>query len=383
MLPRPFRFEPVWMSHPSFSEVVNGSWLGTNPLKTKISVFTELAKVWNKKVFGNLVHKKARLKARLRGIQVSLASGSNSFLVNLEKQHLRLEFLDILQLEEEFWAMKSRINWIVQGERNTNFFHTSAVVRRKRNRIVSLKDNLGNWVHCEANIAKLVRDGFLKLFTSEAISVSRSIWSFSGWHVGHSEVEKSHLASGVTFLKVKEALWSLKPFKALGPDSPHAGCFQRYWGSVEDVVFKEVSHIFDFGCMLEFFNQTLMTLIPKYPGADCLGNFRPISLCNTLYKVVTKIIVKRLRVALPKFISSLQTAFVPGRKGIDNMILVQELVHTMGTKKGKEGYMTFKIDLEKANDRLEWHFIRDILFFSIFQTEPLFLKMKLIFKRNL
>ena len=205
--------------------------------------------------------------------------------------------------------------------------------------------------------------------------MSRSIWSFSGWHVGLSEVEKSHLASGVTFLKVKEALWPLKPFKAPGPDSLHAGFFQRYWGSVGDAVFKEVSHIFDSGCMLEFLNQTLMTLIPKCPGADCLGNFRPISLCNTLYKVVTKIIVKRLWVALPKLISSLQTVFVPGRKGIDNMILVQELVHTMGTKKGKEGYMAIKIDLEKTYDRLGWHFIRDILFCSIFQTEPLFLKM--------
>ena len=360
MLPRPFRLQSMWMSHPSFSEVVDGAWLGTNPLQTKISVFTESAKVWNKEVFGNLVHKKARLEARLRGIQVSLALGPNSFLVNLEKQ-LRLEFLDILQLEEEFWAMKSRINWIVQGERNTNFFHTSVVVRRKRNRIVSLKDNLGNWVHCEADVAKLVRDGFLKLFTSEAISVSSSIWSFSRWPVGLSEVEKSHLASGVTLLEVKEALWSLKPFKAPGPDGLHAGFFQRYWGSVGDAVFKEVSHIFDSGCMPEFLNQTLLTLIPKCPGADCLRNFRPISLCNTLYKVVTKIIVKRLRVALPKLVSPLQTAFVPGRKGIDNMILVQELVHTMGTKKGKEGYMAIKIDLEKAYDRLEWHFIRDIL----------------------
>uniref|UniRef100_A0A2N9I899 Reverse transcriptase domain-containing protein n=1 Tax=Fagus sylvatica TaxID=28930 RepID=A0A2N9I899_FAGSY len=330
MLPRPFRLQSMWMSHPSFSEVVDGSWLGTNPLQTKISVFTESAKVWNKEVFGNLVHKKSRLEARLRGIQVSLASSPNSFLVNLEKQ-LRLEFLDILQLEEEFWAMKSRINWIVQGERNTNFFHTSVVVRRKRNRIVSLKDNL---VAFGVFLGGML--GFLRL--------RRVTWSL-----------------GVTLLEVKEALWSLKPFKAPGPDGLHAGFFQRYWGSVGDAVFKEVSHIFDTGCMPEFLNQTLLTLIPKCPGADCLGNFRPISLCNTLYKVVTKIIVKRLRVALPKLVSPLQTAFVPGRKGIDNMILVQELVHTMGTKKGKEGYMAIKIDLEKAYDRLEWHFIRDIL----------------------
>ena len=60
-------------------------------------------------------------------------------------------------------------------------------------------------------------------------------------------------------------------------------------------------------------------------------------------------------------VSPLQTAFVPGRKGLDNMIIVQELIHTMSTKKGSQEYMAIKIDLEKAYDRLEWHFVRDVL----------------------
>ena len=60
-------------------------------------------------------------------------------------------------------------------------------------------------------------------------------------------------------------------------------------------------------------------------------------------------------------VSPLQTAFVPGRKGLDNMIIVQELIHTMSTKKGSQEYMAIKIDLEKAYDRLEWHFIQDVL----------------------
>ena len=106
---------------------------------------------------------------------------------------------------------------------------------------MSLKDNLDNWVHCEADIAKLARDGFLKLFTFEAISVSRSIWSFSGWHVGLSEVEKSYLASGVTFLKVKEALWSLKPFKAPRPDNLHAGFFKDI-GALWEMLSLRMSH---------------------------------------------------------------------------------------------------------------------------------------------
>ena len=98
-------------------------------------------------------------------------------------------------------------------------------------------------------------------------------------------------------------------------------------------------------------------MIPKIQGPETLGNYRPISLCNTVYKVVTKIIVARLRPILDKLISPLQTAFVPGRKGIDNVIIAQEIIHSLGKKRGKTGYMALKIDLEMAYDKLEWGFI--------------------------
>ena len=76
-----------------------------------------------------------------------------------------------------------------------------------------------------------------------------------------------------------------------------------------------------------------------------------------MYKVVTKIIVARLRPFLDKLISPLQTAFVQGRKGIDNIIIAQEIIHSLGKKKGKTGHMALKIDLEKAYDKFEWGFI--------------------------
>ena len=105
--------------------------------------------------------------------------------------------------------------------------------------------------------------------------------------------------------------------------------------------------------MTPHLNKILITLIPKHPGADCQASFRLISLCNTVYKVVTKVIVKRLFSLLPKLISPLQIAFVSGRMGLDNMIIAQELIHTVTLKKGKMGFMAIKIDLEKAYDRLE------------------------------
>lgn len=99
--------------------------------------------------------------------------------------------------------------------------------------------------------------------------------------------------------------------------------------------------------MSAYLNQTLIALIPKTQGPKTLGNYRPISQCNTVYKLVTKIIVARLRPFLGNLIPPVQSAFVPRRTGTDNAIIIQELIHTISRKKGRVGYMVLKLDLER------------------------------------
>ena len=108
---------------------------------------------------------------------------------------------------------------------------------------------------------------------------------------------------------------------------------------------KVVLKAFSIGCFPEYLNDTLLVPIPKCQGPETINHYRPISLCNPIYKIITKIIGQRLRPFLDQLISPLQSAFVPGRRGMDNMIIVQELVHTLNLKKGKTGYMAIKIDL--------------------------------------
>ena len=100
---------------------------------------------------------------------------------------------------------------------------------------------------------------------------------------------------------------------------------------------KEVNSIFTTEKVPKYLNKTLITLIPKCKNPETLNNYYPISLCNTVYKVVTKIIVGRIRPFLSKLISPYQSAFVPGRKGLDNAIIVQEIIHSMANKKRKRG----------------------------------------------
>ena len=130
---------------------------------------------------------------------------------------------------------------------------------------------------------------------------------------------------------------------------------------VGESVIKEVKSIFDNRVMPEYLNRTHIVLIPKIQGLETLGNYKPISLCNTVYKIVTKIIVACLRPYLEKLVSPLQTAFVLGRKGIDNTVIVQELLNSISKKKGGTGYMVVKIDMDKVYDKLEWSFIREVL----------------------
>ena len=129
---------------------------------------------------------------------------------------------------------------------------------------------------------------------------------------------------------------------------------------------KEVEKVFLDRKVPEYLNNTHIVLIPKIQGPETIGNYRPISLCNSVYKIITKILVSRIRPYLDKLVSPYQTAFVPGRRGVDNAIIVQELIHTIGRTKGSRGTMAIKIDLEKAFDRLEWVFIRQTLYFFKF-----------------
>ncbi|XP_013700585.1 uncharacterized protein LOC106404409 [Brassica napus] len=109
-------------------------------------------------------------------------------------------------------------------------------------------------------------------------------------------------------------------------------------------------------------NDTNICLIPKTTKPSEMTKFRPISLCNVSYKIVSKVLCQRLKKVLPQRISETQSAFVAGRQITDNIMIAQEMFHALRTKPGgRVKRMAIKTDMSKAYDRMEWSFIEAVM----------------------
>ncbi|KAK4270818.1 hypothetical protein QN277_019587 [Acacia crassicarpa] len=225
--------------------------------------------------------------------------------------------------------------------------------------ILALKDEYGVWVQWEEELQHLVVRHFKSLFCTEDQSSTVLSTTTSFPPIDPTTLEDLGMVPSDE--EIRRAVFSMGCYKAPGIDGYPPIFYKHNWCTVGPTLCSFVKGVFSGEVSVADSNRTLISLIPKRDRPEQVSHFRPISLCTVHYKCVTKIITLHLREIMNDLISPFQSSFIRGRHIQDNIIIGQEVMHIMNKNRSRKGLMAWKIDLEKAYDRVRWDFLHQVL----------------------
>ncbi|XP_019097444.1 PREDICTED: uncharacterized protein LOC109131210 [Camelina sativa] len=356
---RQFRFDKRWLGKDGLLGAVESGWARTNNFRVpafvdKIRNCRNSISWWRKNNVASGPSLISSLKAALQEAKM------DDLISQDEIRDIERKLKEAYRDEELYWQQKSRKFWLRVGDKNTKYFHASTKQRRVRNKIVGLFGPDNVWDESPLGIETIASRYFEDLFKRSDVSgISDILQEISP--ITTDAMNRS-LTREVTEAEVRKALFAMHPEKSPGPDGMTALFFQRFWPSLKGDLVALVKNFFRTGGFDPRLNETNICLIPKVDQPQRMTEFRPISLCNVSYKIISKVLYFRLKRFLPLLVSETQSAFVSGRLITDNILVAQEMFHGLNTNpRCKSEFLAFKTDMSKAYDRVEWDFLEAVM----------------------
>nr|GEW43737.1 hypothetical protein [Tanacetum cinerariifolium] len=360
--PKPFKFYNFLAHKERFKDVVADRWgchvEGYNMYKV-VSKLKALKKQLCKLLHdqGNLHDHVNRLRSELDEVQKSLDRDSSNPILREEEAVYVQAFSEAKLDEERFLRQKAKVEWLEVGDSNSAYFHKSIKCRNQRSRIDLI--TTANNVKVFGNMVPRVFVSHYKDFLGSSMPCDEV--NIDGlFEKRVSDLSNQNMVCLVTNEEIKHAMFSICDNKAPSPDGFTFVFFKKGWDVVGQDVCNGVRDFFVNGKLLKEINHTFLALIPKVSTPHKVNDFRPISCCNVIYKCISKILTNRLIEGVKEVMSENQSAFVPGRRISDNILLTQELMHNYHLDHGHPR-CAFKVDIQKAYDTVDWCFLDRIL----------------------
>jgi hypothetical protein len=260
-----------------------------NELQRKLSTLSCDLTKWERQSFGNVQIQIRRLQRELE-IMWEL---QNRVGPSTREEDVKTRLTELLDQEEVMWQQRSRVQWLAAGDKNTRFFHLRASQRRRKNKIKELIRGDGTLETREAVLGDMTSDFYKDLYKTEGVQGIEKVLDTVPMKV--TSLMNEMLDAPFDTSEVKAALFEMYPTKAPGPDRFPTHFFQRNWELCGVEVKKSVLRILSGVEDPAVVNKTFIVMIPKIASPRELGQFRPISICDVIYKIASKVAANRLK----------------------------------------------------------------------------------------
>ncbi|XP_074304625.1 uncharacterized protein LOC141639376 [Silene latifolia] len=360
-----FKYFNMWGSAPTFKDSVAMSWTnGCRGAKMfvvvkKLKALKYVLKSLNRECFSDIENNTNIASLALETIQKALIITHSDLDLLQQEVDLSHDLKELIAARDSFLLQKAKIQWSLEGDLNTSYFHHIIKKRMMLNKVFQIEDKDGIVCTEGSSIQAAFLDYYIDLLGSHTatdevnVNVVRrgACCSEEYWNI---------LAQPVTPDEVKSCIFSIPKNKSPGPDGYSSQFYRDAWEIIWGDICDAVCDFFSTGKLLSQINATIITLIPKNERPTIVKHFRPISCCNVLYKAISKILCNRLVRVLPDIISKNQGAFVKGRSILENILICQDLIRMYHRGRASPRCM-FKLDLQKAYDSIEWPFLNQML----------------------
>ncbi|KAI0497209.1 hypothetical protein KFK09_020431 [Dendrobium nobile] len=367
------KFEDVWTSYLAALKVVKKAWaINYEGSLAHIlnSKFRRSLFFWSKakKISLNLAKDKLMEEILdLQNLEAERGQLSNEDCWRLKTKVLKLN--STLARLNTWWKQRAKAKWMNDGDCNSKFFHSYASAKRRLNNIVKLKDDEGNVMEDQSQI----EDILIKIFKQKWRYRGSSTVGWPNPNFSLNESDRTWLDRGFTVEEVELVIKDLGSHIAPGFDGITFSFIKSYWDIIKLDSMNAINFFLVQGEMDNTWKETLIVLIPKILNPLLPINFRPISHCNSIYKVAAKVLLNRLIMIIPKIISEEQAAFIQGRSISDHFLIAQEVFHKFGFSNSNKGLVAYKIDMEQAYDSMSWGTLEGVL--KYFDFPPKFSKL--------
>ncbi|KAK1697110.1 hypothetical protein QYE76_013807 [Lolium multiflorum] len=363
-----FFFETGWFARADFLPLLQSTWDGFQATAGGRDILDwwihmsgglrQYLKGWSRNLGRQGRLEKTSLLAQIEALDRQADSSGIDDEAWALRYHLEEGLLQLYRQEKEYWRQRGRIKWALQGDANTAYFHAVANGRKRKCVITALITPAGI-VSDPRGLQEHIYGFYCDLLGTAATRVcglSPSAWGADG---KVSTEENEGLALTFSEQELEEIVKDMKSDTAPGPDGFSVLFFKRCWPLVKHGVLH-ILNDFALGRIdISRLNFGIISLIPKVPGADQISQFRPITLINVIFKIVSKAFAVRLDPIAHRIINPCQTAFIKGRNILDGSLALIEIVHEL--RKKKLGGILLKLDFEKAYDRVNWEFLTEVL----------------------